>query len=155
MGTSTNTRRCTWPKSANLLVAAWKLPGHSTAWQLQLGGAELLCPTYGTDLACISGPPHPSRTVSRRLAALNMIGAWLPTPPQIEWWDCSPKARRATSVSVGAASPTPPGQMTKDKLLPLPSQTPPFQSWTHTYQKLLGFCGSLGMLSIKAGFDWK
>lgn len=62
----------------------------------------------------------------------DIIRGWFSTPAQTEWWDCSPKAGKATSVSVGPASSTPLGQMTKDKLLPLPSQVPPFQSRTHT-----------------------
>lgn len=100
-----------------------------------------------------STTPFPDRLEAS--SSTDIIRGWLSTPAQSEWWDCSPKAGKTTSVSVGPASSTPPGQMTKDKLLPLRVPGPTFSILELTHRKLLRCCGSLGMLSIKAGFDWK
>lgn len=163
----------TLPKSTNFVVAAVETPSALSAWQPQLlGGVALPGPTYGTDL-----PQHRWSTApfAKSLrASIQQDSDYSPyhfhpeTPtecndqPQIAQMTPSPCLSLRTLVQNPFISPpcsaftTPLGQMAKDKLLPLLPRSHLFKNPQpvnpHT-SELLGCCCSLGMLSVRAGFD--
>lgn len=91
------------------LQTYWSLRGNSPGTLHSLAavaGWSRAPPPHLWDGPCL----HPWSTTpfQDRLQAsscTDIIGAWLPTPAQTEGWDCSPKARRATSVSVASLLP--------------------------------------------------
>lgn len=149
----------------------WKLPMHSPLPDSRCGWVESRSPAppMGRSFPSISDPQHPSRKVSKHLVRLRLFYPWFHPPNpyrMILLISDSPEGPLRGSVcghSRGILSCSHPALLLQLHRVKWPKTNfclsfpaPTFskaQSVNPHTSELLGRCCSLGMLSIRAGFD--